>query len=117
MQLYIITASGGSYDDQFERAQFVTADLDKGTTFCNEKNALSIAIRDANHKIAKHAHEWIEANPRPRFNLLTSADSKAWHVKYNAMLAEYTNTIPLDIREQLNEFESFWSIEPIEWLE
>lgn len=65
IQMYVITASGGSYDDAWERAEFVTDDETKGEEYVASQNKLSEEVKAANEQIEKNMQHWRKVNPCP----------------------------------------------------
>ena len=62
--MFAIVASGGSYDDAWSRAEFVTDDEDKGRAYCEKMNALAEAVRSANIQFAKWQQHYLIDHPR-----------------------------------------------------
>ena len=62
--MFAIIASGGSYDDAWSRAEFVTDDEDKGRAYCEKMNALTEAIKAANIQISKWQQHYLIDHPR-----------------------------------------------------
>lgn len=62
--MFVISASGGSYDDAWERAEFVTDDFDKGTAYVEKMNALSDAVESANIQFSNWQQHYLIDNPR-----------------------------------------------------
>jgi hypothetical protein len=63
-QMYVITAHGGSYDDAWERAEFVTDDFDKGTAYIEKMNALADQVRNAFVQYGKWTNHYLVDHPR-----------------------------------------------------
>ena len=64
--MYVIIASGGSYDDAWERAEFVTDDVDKGTAYVEKMNALCIKVADASQQLQQWHSHYFALHPMPR---------------------------------------------------
>jgi len=62
--MFAIVASGGSYEDAWSRAEFVTDDEDKGIAYCEKMNALAEAVRSANIQYTKWQQHYMVDNPR-----------------------------------------------------
>lgn len=62
--MFAIIASGGHYDDAWNRAEFVTDDEDKGRAYCEKMNALSEAVQSANVQFAKWNQHYLIDHPR-----------------------------------------------------
>lgn len=77
-QLYVITARGGSYDDAWERAEFITADKDKGDAYVAKMNALAEAVRSANIQCANWQQHYLVDHPRVWNTPYTVLDVPKW---------------------------------------
>lgn len=64
-QMYVIIARGGSYDDAWERAEFVTDDKTKGDEYVAAMNKLAAEVIDGHGHIEKHMQHWRVDNPCP----------------------------------------------------
>lgn len=62
--MFVIVVSGGSYDDAWSRAEFVTDDEDKGRAYCEKMNALSEAVKEATVQYGNWQQQYIQENPR-----------------------------------------------------
>ena len=76
--MFIIIAGGGSYDDAWSRAEFITDDEDKGKAYCEKMNALAEKVRDAQMQIAKWQQHYLLNNPRPGFTKPELLDVPKW---------------------------------------
>ena len=152
--MFAIVASGGSYDDAWIRAEFVTDNEDKGRAYCEKMNALTEAVKAANIQIDKWQQHYLIDHPRPQPLSWTELAVPRWkgsdkvthemrvermriqeinqvasqasmkpvmdhhQAMYEARLA-YQATFPTDVRDGLNSYtyDTFWEIEPINWLE
>ena len=63
--MFAIVASGGSYDDAWSRAEFVTDDEDKGRAYCEKMNALTEQIKSAQIQLDNWARHYLIDHPRP----------------------------------------------------
>lgn len=72
-QIYAITMSTGSYDDYNREIVLVTDDLEKGTSYVNEKNTTFEALeKKVSAFYQNEMVQWNQDNPRPEpagFNL------------------------------------------------
>ena len=64
-QFYVITASGGSYDDSWSRSEFITDDLVKGEAYVAKQNALRDVVAAAKTKVSEWHNTYVRENPRP----------------------------------------------------
>ena len=64
-QLYVITASGGGCDDEWQRTEFVTDDIVKGEEYVAAQNKLAEDVKAANDHIEKHMAHWRIETPCP----------------------------------------------------
>lgn len=64
--MYVITAAGGSYDDAWERAEFVTDDKNKGDEYVATMNKLATEVIEAHGHIERHMQHWRTTNPQPK---------------------------------------------------
>lgn len=64
-QLYAIRAYGGSYDEAWEKVQFVTDDLEKAEAYCVKMNAFRDELEAKNTEINKWFNDWRVYNPCP----------------------------------------------------
>jgi hypothetical protein len=64
-QMYVITASGGSYDDQWENAEFVTDDFVKGQAYVDKMVAMIEVVAAARKQSNEFRAQWLKDNPRP----------------------------------------------------
>jgi hypothetical protein len=152
--MFAIVASGGSYDDAWSRAEYVTDDEDKGRAYCEKMNALSEAVKSANIQYTNWQQHYMMQNPRVGPTPYTVLDVPKWNsgnkvtqemrderkriqdinianqqaankpmIAYSqAMYAAqqaYKATLPEDIQlgMQNSYHDTFWEIEPINWLE
>ena len=152
--MFAIVASGGSYDDAWSRAEFVTDDEDKGRAYCEKMNALAEAVKSANIQYGNWERHYIKQNPRvgplpcvarpvpdwKGFAKITKEmrdeRSRIQELNYAALAAAnkpmmdhskamyaaqqaYKATLPEDIQLGMenNYNDTFWEIEPINWLE
>ena len=76
--MFAIVASGGSYDDAWSRAEFVTDDEDKGQAYCEKMNALAEAVKSANIQYAKWQQHYMVDHPRVGPLPFTSLEVPAW---------------------------------------
>jgi hypothetical protein len=153
-QLYAIRAFGGSYEDAWERTEYVTDDLVKGEAYCAEMNAFRDEVITAKKKCQEFSQQWIAQNPRlphpePKQIVVPRWDSKTkvtqemrderkrleeintnarmvayepmrqWGLDYNAAMKAFDATFSAEIQEglQKNCDDTYWDIEPVEWLE
>ena len=63
--MFAIVASGGSYDDAWSRAEFVTDDEDKGRAYCEKMNALTEQIKSAHIQVNNWQQHYFIDHPRP----------------------------------------------------
>lgn len=77
-QLYTISASGGSYDDAWERVDFVTDDLAKGEAYVAKMNALRDVVIVATKQRFAFQNTWQLANPRPRCRAPAPVEVPRW---------------------------------------
>jgi hypothetical protein len=77
-QMFAIIASGGSYEDAWDRAEFVTDDEDKGRAYCEKMNALSDAVKSANLQVAKWTQHYLIDHPRPAALPFTEVTVPKW---------------------------------------
>ena len=153
-QMFVITASGGQYDDAWERAEFVTDDEDKGKEYCEKMNALAESVRSADVQLANWQEHYMKQNPRVGPTPYTVMDVPKWkggekitqemrderkrierinetnHQASTKPMFEYTqtlyaareaykSTLPGDIQRGMENryHDTFWEINPINWLE
>lgn len=152
--MFAIVASGGSYDDAWSRAEFVTDDEDKGRAYCEKMNAITEQVKSAQIQLGNWQQHYLIDHPRPamfswaekvvpkwkgsdkvtpemraerkRIQDINQAASQAAmkpvtdhnQAMYEARLA-YQATFPAEVQEGLERFayNTFWEIEPINWLE
>ena len=152
--MFAIVASGGSYDDAWSRAEFVTDDEDKGRAYCEKMNAITEQVKSAQIQINNWQQHYLIDHPRPAplgwteksvpkwkgsdkvtpemraerkrisdINQAASVASMKPVMDHNQALfeaqEEYKETFPADVRDGLNSYtyDTFWEIEPINWLE
>jgi hypothetical protein len=77
-QMFVISAYGGSYDDAWERAEFVTDDEDKGKAYCEKMNALAEEVRSANVQFLNWQHHYMTQKPRVGPTPYTVLDVPKW---------------------------------------
>ena len=65
-QLYVVIASGGSYEDVWTRAECVTDDDVKGQAYVDEMNALTPILAQKQADIGKWRTDWQHNNPPPQ---------------------------------------------------
>ena len=63
--MYVINASGGSYDDAWVNAEYVTDDLAKGQAYVDRMNAFRSEVVAARDQLNKWADQWRRDNPKP----------------------------------------------------
>ena len=76
--MFVIVASGGSYDDAWSRAEFVTDDEDKGKAYCEKMNALAASVTDAQMQVGKWQQHYLLDNPRPNIKSPTLLNIPKW---------------------------------------
>ena len=64
-QMYVIVASGGSYDDAWSKAEFVTSDEKLGQYYVDRMNAFRDEVEAARDTLNKWATQYRKDNPRP----------------------------------------------------
>lgn len=79
--LYAIRAFGGSYDDAWEKVQFVTDDLEKAEAYCVKMNALRDKLETKNKEINKWFADWLVANPAPECEKAVEKKVPRWDSK------------------------------------
>jgi hypothetical protein len=80
-QLYVIVASGGSYDDAWENAEFVTDDLAKGQACVDKWDAFRDTVINARKKSNEFRTQWLKDNPRPICPTPVLVDVPRWDSK------------------------------------
>ena len=65
-QLYVIIASGGSYEDSWSQANLVTDDEVKGQAYVDEMNAYTPILTQKKADINKWRTDWQHNNPPPQ---------------------------------------------------
>jgi hypothetical protein len=82
-QLYAIRASGGSYDDAWERVQYVTDDLVKAEKYCETMNAFRDMLAGKRKEIDAWGAQWRKDNPAPAIDptSLVKKDVPRWDSK------------------------------------
>ncbi|NCP98050.1 hypothetical protein GW796_08790 [archaeon] len=153
-QLYIITASGGSYDDSWERVEFVTDNQTKGNSYITQMNELRTSVINSKVAINKFMDNWENENispkcrpsivlPIPKWDSgikvteemrkerkqLTEANeadrrdaTKPYYdycaKKYEARKS-YIETFSTEIQKGIKDRydDTYWSLDPIAWLD
>lgn len=64
-QLYVITESGGQYDDAWEHARFVTDDREKAELYCNNQTQRILDLKEKKDIVDKWVEVWTRTHPRP----------------------------------------------------
>lgn len=64
-QLYVITESGGQYDDAWEHARFVTDDREKAELYCNNQTQRILSLKEKKDIVDEWIEEWTRTHPRP----------------------------------------------------
>jgi hypothetical protein len=80
-QLYAIRAYGGSYDDAWERVQFVTDDLPKAEAYCAKMNAFRDVLDEKKKEIYEWNTQWRKDNPAPVCEKAVEKESPRWDSK------------------------------------
>ncbi len=88
--MFVITASGGEYDDMWSRTEFVTDDKDRGEAYVEKMNALADAVRTAYEQIGAWQQHYIKINPRPDILPYEEIVAPRWasHVKVTKEMRE-----------------------------
>ncbi len=153
-QLFVIRASGGSYDDAWESARFVTDDEEKGNKYVEEMNMRRQKAEVYEREINEWLNNWRKNNPAPmtvqpvekqyerwapnakitqqmrdarkrvqddnaRARVEAMKPYLEWNQRAIAAWEDWkTQNYPQDVLEDIknNLQETFWEIEPIEWL-
>lgn len=77
-QLYAISAYGGSYEDAWERVEFVTDDLTKGEAYVAKMNAFREVVIAATKQRNDFQNAWQLANPRPHCRAPAPVNVPRW---------------------------------------
>lgn len=64
-QMYVITSSGGSYDDAWVHTEYVTDDLVKGQAYVDRMNAFRDEVIAARKLLDQWDDQWRKNNPKP----------------------------------------------------
>lgn len=64
-QHYVITESGGEYDDAWEQVVCTTDDKVKGEAYVKERTEFCVAVGVAQDEIDAHMNKWRAENPAP----------------------------------------------------
>jgi hypothetical protein len=73
-QMYVVIASGGSYDDAWSHPEFVTPDQKLGQHYVDRMNAFSEEVAAAIDNMNQFDTAWRMANPRPAMSYLDDGD-------------------------------------------
>lgn len=77
-QLYVITVSGGQYDDAWSRMDGVTDDFEKGTAYCEKMNNLRDIAQVAMKQVEEFRNAWNTANPMPVVQQIPFVKPPSW---------------------------------------
>lgn len=80
-QLYAIRAYGGSYEDAWEKVEYVTDDMEKGTAYIARMEALRDVVTAANKQVSAFQSKWIADHPRPVLRALQTVEVPRWPSK------------------------------------
>lgn len=116
-QMYVIIASGGSYDDAWSKAEFVTSDEKLGQYYVDRMNAFRDTVKEAQSTLSAWGNQYRQDNPRP--NVREKIKIGDWAATLYAAREAYKATFSKEIQEGLekNYDDTYWEIEPIEVLQ
>ena len=63
--IFIAVASGGSYDDSWQRNEYFSFSVQKAQAYCDKMNALREVVIKARRDINAAIVKWNESHPRP----------------------------------------------------
>lgn len=135
--MYVITVSGGQYEDKWTNVDSVTDNFDKGQAYVNKMNGLSEQVRQAQQQLANFHNDYLQKNPQPPYNNQrlentpngSSGNKKVyeeankaihdWIIQFNTdknqwLEKNYTE----EMRAMIVKNEDLdWNIEPAKWLD
>jgi hypothetical protein len=117
-QMYVIIASGGSYDDAWSSAEFVTSDEKLGQHYVDRKNSFRDTVKEARMALSAWGDQHRRDNPRP-IVVTKNNELREWATTLYAAQQAYKATFSEEIQKGLenNYDDTYWEIGPIEVLQ